>query len=106
MIKHLSLKITHNQTCIYRKGGNRDIRDRETTHFKTKIQKNSAEMAPTFWKTHKKIPTKKYQLCTKNAESFLKKKDPSHGKSTEILLKKRYPCRKKSTENFSKTTHV
>ena len=45
-------------------------------------------MAPTFQKTHKKIPTKKYPPCTKNTESFLKKKYPFHGKSTEILLKK------------------
>ena len=37
MIKHLSQKITHNQTYVYRKGGNRDMRDRETTHFETKI---------------------------------------------------------------------
>ena len=46
------------------------------------------EMAPTFWNIHQKIPTKRYPPCTKNAESFLKKKYPYHEKSTEILLKK------------------
>ena len=41
MIKHLSQKIIHDQTCVYRKGGDRDMRDKETTYFETKIQKKS-----------------------------------------------------------------
>ena len=73
MIKHLSQKITHNQTCVYKKGGNRDMTDRETTHFETKIQK--------------KILLKDTHLAGKYRK-ILRKLHPPFGKHTKKFLQK------------------
>ena len=67
MIKHCSQMITYNQTCVYRQGGKRDMRDRETTKPNTaKILLNDTHLAGKYRKILRKwhppfgIYTKKF----------------------------------------------